>query len=315
MDRLRGASEHGGIRPDVNGAALALVGNEQVPVTPEWQLAEFERLAPDMTPEALWQAVLTDATPLTDPLIADLDQLLASLPTLPADVGFAIRCATESSRSGWGMVAVTAQAPWQAGTAVVDWVPAFNEPAARSHQAFADPAGQTVGLHLSYYRDQDAQRKLVNSQNQLVTTDNPRWARVSAGATTAQAQGRPLPLATGLLRTQGDLAGGAGQRLLVWHFYWVNDRFVAGDARGKLQSALGRELHLSSWVEADHLGIVRDPSSRRHGIPRRITTCDDCRFHSGDGIPLAPGQDRYNNGHAAVAFPLRPRRRPPPPPS
>ena len=33
-------------------------------------------------------------------------------------------------------------------TAVVDWVPAFNEPAARSHQAFADPAGQTVGLHL-----------------------------------------------------------------------------------------------------------------------------------------------------------------------
>jgi zinc protease len=51
------------------GAALALVGNEQVPVTPEWQLAEFERLAPDMTPEALWQAVLADAAPLTDPLI------------------------------------------------------------------------------------------------------------------------------------------------------------------------------------------------------------------------------------------------------
>lgn len=29
--------------------------------------------------------------------------------TLPADVGFAIRCATESNRSGWGMVAVTAE--------------------------------------------------------------------------------------------------------------------------------------------------------------------------------------------------------------
>ncbi|WP_454745793.1 DUF1905 domain-containing protein [Ciceribacter selenitireducens] len=29
--------------------------------------------------------------------------------TLPADVAFAIRCATESSRSGWGMVPVTAE--------------------------------------------------------------------------------------------------------------------------------------------------------------------------------------------------------------
>ncbi|MBV2186848.1 MAG: DUF1905 domain-containing protein [Rhizobium sp.] len=29
--------------------------------------------------------------------------------TLPADVGFAIRCLTESRRSGWGMVAVTAE--------------------------------------------------------------------------------------------------------------------------------------------------------------------------------------------------------------
>ena len=29
--------------------------------------------------------------------------------TLPADVGFAIRCSTKSRRSGWGMVAVTAE--------------------------------------------------------------------------------------------------------------------------------------------------------------------------------------------------------------
>ena len=149
------------------------------------------------------------------------------------------------NRSGpVAMVEVAAQAPWQAGAPALDWVPAFNEPAARSHQAFANAAGQTVGLHLTYYRQQDAQRKLVNSQNQLVTTDDPRWAPVSRGATTAQAQGRPLPLSTGLLRTQGDLAGGVGQRVLVWHFYWVNDRFVAGDARGKLHSALGR---LRGW--------------------------------------------------------------------
>jgi zinc protease len=50
-------------------AALALASNDRVPVTPEWQLAEFERIAPEMTPRALWQAVLDDAAPLEEPLI------------------------------------------------------------------------------------------------------------------------------------------------------------------------------------------------------------------------------------------------------
>jgi zinc protease len=51
------------------GAALALVTDERVPVTPEWQLAQFEALAPGITPQAAWQAVLADAAPLDDPLI------------------------------------------------------------------------------------------------------------------------------------------------------------------------------------------------------------------------------------------------------
>lgn len=51
------------------GAALALVSDDRVPTTPEWQLSEFERLAPDITPEAVWQALLSDAAPLAEPLI------------------------------------------------------------------------------------------------------------------------------------------------------------------------------------------------------------------------------------------------------
>lgn len=51
------------------GAALALVSDERVPTTPEWQLAEFDRVAPEMTPEAVWQAMRADAAPLAEPLI------------------------------------------------------------------------------------------------------------------------------------------------------------------------------------------------------------------------------------------------------
>ncbi len=51
------------------GSALALVSNDAVPTTPEWQLAQFEQAVPTLTPEALWQAVKADAAPLTEPLI------------------------------------------------------------------------------------------------------------------------------------------------------------------------------------------------------------------------------------------------------
>ncbi len=51
------------------GAALTLIGDDRIPATPEWQLASFEALAPELTPQLVWQAVLADAAPLADPLI------------------------------------------------------------------------------------------------------------------------------------------------------------------------------------------------------------------------------------------------------
>jgi len=51
------------------GAALGMVSDDRVPTTPAWQLAAFERLVPEMTPQAVWQAVLADAAPLDEPLI------------------------------------------------------------------------------------------------------------------------------------------------------------------------------------------------------------------------------------------------------
>ena len=49
--------------------ALALASDERVPATPQWQLAQFERVAATLTAEAAWQAVKADAAPFDDPLI------------------------------------------------------------------------------------------------------------------------------------------------------------------------------------------------------------------------------------------------------
>ena len=51
------------------GGALALASDERVPTTPQSQLAAFERIAPTLTPEGVWQAVKADAAPLEEPLI------------------------------------------------------------------------------------------------------------------------------------------------------------------------------------------------------------------------------------------------------
>ncbi|MFN3438978.1 MAG: exosortase A [Acidovorax sp.] len=134
-----------------------------------------------------------------------------------------------------------AQSPWQnATTPPSNWVPAFQFPSATSHLGFTGPQGETVGLHLSYYRDQDYERKLVTSVNVLVTSDDKQWSQVSGGSATIQLAGQPLTVAAATLRDQtGGLASNS-QRLQVWRFYWVNNRFTASDALAKIQGALSR---------------------------------------------------------------------------
>ncbi|MDP1684462.1 exosortase A [Hydrogenophaga sp.] len=133
------------------------------------------------------------------------------------------------------------QAPWQpAAQPPSDWVPAFQFPSATSHIGYSGPQGEAVGLQLSYYRQQDYERKLVSSQNMLVVHDDKQWAQVSGGNATTQLAGQPLTVAAATLRNQiGGLAS-SSQRLQVWRFYWVNNRFTASDALAKIQGALSR---------------------------------------------------------------------------
>ena len=133
------------------------------------------------------------------------------------------------------------QAPWQpAATPPSDWVPAFQFPSATSNSGYSGPQGEAVGLHLSYYRQQNYERKLVSSQNMLAVHDDKQWAQVSGGSATTQLAGQPLTVAAATLRNQtGGLASNS-QRLQVWRFYWVNNRFTASDALAKIQGALSR---------------------------------------------------------------------------
>ena len=139
------------------------------------------------------------------------------------------------------LTAPAAQAPWQNASAPPsDWVPAFQLPVASSHSGYTGPQGQAVGLYLTYYRQQDYERKLVSSLNMLVTSQDDRWAQVAGGSESTELAGQPLPVVTATLRNQSGGLTANTPRLQAWRFYWVNNRFTASDAAAKVQGAISR---------------------------------------------------------------------------
>ena len=136
-----------------------------------------------------------------------------------------------------------ARAPWQAvAQPPAQWAPAFKHAVATAHTGFTGPQGQAVGVHLSYYRQQDYESKLVSSENVWVNSNDPHWARVSGASATASLAGQPLTVAAATLRQGGQGFSSHAVRLQAWRFYWVNGRFTASDVNAKLHGALSRVM-------------------------------------------------------------------------
>ena len=152
------------------------------------------------------------------------------------------------------VVTPTVWAPWRAAAGPPStWLPAFQNASSTLNAGVVDALGKPVGLHVSYYRQQDYERKLVSSENVLVTSDDAAWARaVDGSAFNSTLQGTPLRLQSAVLRQQMPRLTDGNQRLLAWRFYWVNGTFTASDYTAKIQGALGR---ISGWGD-DGANIV-----------------------------------------------------------
>ena len=167
---------------------------------------------------------------------------------------------------GWGaktspvqLVEPQVAAPWRAlAQAPSAWVPAFQNASAELDMGLADAQNQPVGLHVSYYRQQDYERKLVSSANALVRSDDAAWARVARGAVNARLQGESLLVDGAVLRQHVRGMTGEGVHILAWRFYWVRGGFTASDYAGKLQGALGR---ISGWGDDGANIVIYTPLS------------------------------------------------------
>ena len=131
---------------------------------------------------------------------------------------------------------------WGPAPAFSEWVPRYGAPSAGYRKVFRKPeaAGQTgpaagpVGLWILYYRNQRDGRVLISSLNRLVTYEETLHQMYSSGRS-EQIAGRQLAV------KEASLKGPAGT-ILVWHWYWVDHRYIASDYVGKLLQAKSKLL-------------------------------------------------------------------------
>jgi exosortase A len=127
-------------------------------------------------------------------------------------------------------------ASWQDSAAFTDWAPAYSPPQAQRQQFFQDGA-RRVGVTLLYYRNQDANSRLISSTNYLVSSQkNNPWHAYDATARSETLGGRVLKV------REEKLTGPSGS-MLVWHWYWIDGATTASDYAGKALQVKQKFFH------------------------------------------------------------------------
>jgi EpsI family protein len=125
------------------------------------------------------------------------------------------------------------------GAQLVKLTPAFSNPSAEARQVYRGPAG-TVGVHVAYFRGQTDERKIVSSQNMLVGMRDNDWNLPLFGSKRVELDGRAIDVRTAMLLGRESAGAAHRPRMMVWRIYWIDGRFIGGDARAKLANALSR---------------------------------------------------------------------------
>ncbi|WJW74458.1 exosortase A [Thiohalobacter sp. IOR34] len=126
-----------------------------------------------------------------------------------------------------------AQAGWQEIEAFTDWRPHYRG-MDQQQLRFYGRGDERVGLYLAYYVNQRQDAELVNSRNLMIPQKHPVWQNV--GEARIPREVPPSPVYRSILRS-------AGQRLFIYHWYWIDGRFTANPYLGKLLEAKNRLLH------------------------------------------------------------------------
>jgi exosortase A len=124
---------------------------------------------------------------------------------------------------------------WHSAVAFADWMPDFLPPQVQTRR-FYEKDGQSVGLSLLYYRNQNSATRLISSGNRLVAGKDSPWRNVDSAL-------RTEPLGAGALDVRETILEGPAGRMLVWHWYRIDGRNTRNDYVGKALQVRQKFLH------------------------------------------------------------------------
>jgi EpsI family protein len=124
----------------------------------------------------------------------------------------------ELSGIGGGWVAVPGE--------ITAWKPYLTTPRESASLAFAS-GGRQVGVLVALYRGQNAESKLVTTQNLLVRQKDEKWSSRGTARREVSIGGTPVTV-------EEDILLGPGERLVTWQWYLIDGRATSNDREAKL---------------------------------------------------------------------------------
>jgi EpsI family protein len=88
-------------------------------------------------------------------------------------------------------------------------------------------------VYLGYYRQQTRGGKVVGSENVLVRPGDDRWSQLNAGRSRVLLAGAEREVRVARIVNTNRSSVDLGQRILVWHFYWVDGHLTASEIEVK----------------------------------------------------------------------------------
>jgi len=185
--------------------------------------------------------------------------------------------------SGWmpsPLVEPTADTP----PSFESYRPHFVQPSASARMGYRSAQGR-VGVYVVYYRNQDGERELVSSINQLTRDGGGLlWNQLGMSRVRIEAAGMPMTWQAARLNHRIN-ASRAEDALTVWRAYWINGRWIASDPEAKLRNAWARLMGRGDdgaavviWAEGRNdsertaliESFVRDNAAALNGLLQRV---------------------------------------------
>lgn len=140
----------------------------------------------------------------------------------------------------------------------VEWTPELNNPSHVRVQSF-EKGGRRVSVFVGVFQNESWSSKLVTTVNQLASGERSNWSLAERSVALTEISGRPLEAKAGVVV-------GGRDRVLAWHWYWIDGMSTGNDLSAKLQQLLIRlrgARASSAWVAVYTVANVAPEASSR----------------------------------------------------